>query len=326
MTSAGESLSICIVSHNNQDTVAACIDACLAAAGELEIEIIVFDNASRDDTASIVLAFGEPVRLIRSPANLGFGAGNNRAMAEARGEWILLLNPDTEPQPGSFAAMIDYLTAHPEVGMAGAALQTPDGRRQRSVRGFPTFANSLQQFFPFSLFSHFQRAYDAYRMRDFDYEQSAEAPALMGTAMMARREVFTRVGGFDERFFMYFEDVDLSMAITRAGLKSAYVAEAKILHHSGHTARQFRRLVYCERLRSMMIYFSKYQGRDRTRCFKCLFIPLILCSSLCRIPLDLLSSVRYACQGDTYRRKRKAQQAWIRLVFVIWDWWRVAAA
>ncbi len=148
----------------------------------------------------------------------------------------------------------------------------------------------------------------------------------MGAAIMARRETLTRVGGFDERFFIYFEDVDLSMAVSRAGLKSAYVAEAAIVHLGGHTAHQFRRLVHCERLRSMMIYFNKYQGCARTRCFKCLFIPLIWCSSLCRIPFDLFSALMYACQGDAYRRKRKLHQAWMRALFVVYDWWRVAAA
>lgn len=326
MASARESLSVCITTHNNEETIAACIRACQGAAGGLDLELIVCDNASADRTVAVIVDFGTAVRLLAAETNLGFGAGCNRALAAARGEWILFLNPDTEPQAGSFAVMIAYLKAHPEAGMAGCALVTPDGKHQRSVRGFPTFAGSLHGVFPFAFLPHCRRAYAAYRMRGFDYGRSGEAPCLMGAAMLAHRDVLRKVGGFDRRFFMYFEDVDLSMSIRDLGLESAYVAEARILHRGGHSAHQSRRLVLCERQRSMMLYFAKHEGRGRTRRFKLLYLPMLMLTFLLQVPLDLLHAAKYFLRGDSYRRRRKLEHARTKALFVVWDWLKVARA
>lgn len=319
-------LSVCIVAYNNEDTIGGCLRAVRKACDAFEAEVIVVDNASRDGTAAVVAQFGPGVALSRASRNLGFAAACNRALQRARGEFVLFLNPDTEPTPDSLSSMLDYMAKHPGVGLLGCVLREPRGKHQRSVRDFPTFGSAFHQFTILRLLAVCKQEYLRYRMRDFDYARTTPVGAVMGAAILARRDVLQQVGGFDERFFMYYEDVDLCKSIWNAGLKVVYFADATILHLGGHSARQSRRLVLCERLRSLMKYFAKHEGAARTRAFKLFFIPLLEMQLLLDIPLDFLKAVKYRLRRDRYRCDRKLKHAATKIAFFLWDWTKVASA
>lgn len=316
-------LSVCIVTYNNARTIEACLAATARAAGGMPIEVRVVDNASADGTADILRRHPE-VQWTAEPVNRGFGAACNRAMRGARGEYLLFLNPDTEPAPGSVARLLEHVAAHPEIGLAGPRFCDPAGEPRREVRRFPTFRSALYQFTALRYLGLFSGSYRAYRCEGFDYVRAASVEQIMGAAMLGRREVLDRLGGFDERFFMYYEDVDLCLRVRQAGLEVAYVPEAEVRHAAGHSAEQAPRLVLCQRLCSLMKFFAKHRGR--TALFRALFLPLLLLRLAGEAPVDALRAARYAVTGDRRRCARKLGHARSKLQFLLGDWLKVARA
>lgn len=233
-------LSIIIVSRNTAALTLRClaaVDASLAAS-ELRWETILVDNASHDDTVSAVRAAFPAVRLIEAGGNRGFAVGNNFGFYEARGAYLLLLNPDTEPVGPAIETLVAALQADQTLGAVGPRLYYPGGAAQSSRRRFPT---RLTGFIESTLVQHYwpqQRHLAHYYLADQSAEVAQDVDWLMGACLLLRRAALLDSGGFDEGFFMYSEELDLCARLRAAGWRIRYEPAATVLHHEGASSSQ----------------------------------------------------------------------------------------
>jgi GT2 family glycosyltransferase len=200
------------------------------------------------------------VELVASAENVGFPAGNNLGLARARGRRLLLLNPDTEVVGGALTALVDYLDAHPDVGVVGPQLLNADGTVQSSRRRFPTLATAffegawLQPLAPRRLLSR-------YYVLDRPDGETSDVDWVVGAAIMTRQEVVQQVGPLDAGYFMYSEELDWCRRIRDAGWRVVYLPEAQIVHHYGKSSEQAVTYRHINFQRARLRYFRKYHGR-----------------------------------------------------------------
>jgi N-acetylglucosaminyl-diphospho-decaprenol L-rhamnosyltransferase len=253
-------LSVIIVSWNVRDLLERALASVYASwKGRPGLEIIVVDNASHDDSVAMLRATFPEAQVIANTANRGFTGGNNQGLAAATGDFLLLLNPDTEVVADALPRMVEYIRSHPDVGMAGPQLLNPDGSVQSSRRRLPTlpvlFLEStwLEKLAPRKLL----RYYYAQEQPD-DLVQDVDW--ITGAAMLTRREAVAQVGGMDEGFFMYSEELDWCRRIREAGWRVVYFPEARIVHHEGKSSEQVvpARHIYFQS--SKVRYTRKYHG------------------------------------------------------------------
>ena len=221
------------------------------------------------------------VRLIANAANLGFTCGNNQGLAVARGRCVFFLNPDTEVVGDALVTMVAYLDAHPEAGALGPQLRYGDGSLQSSRRRFPTFATALFESTPLAWHWPDNPWARRYRMEDQESgirsqesgvrgqgEVAAgslahvgqEVDWVVGAALLVRREILAQVGGFDEGYFMYSEELDLCRRIKAAGWQIVYLPTAQIIHHEGKSSEQVVAARHIRFQTSKVRYFRKFHG------------------------------------------------------------------
>jgi hypothetical protein len=239
-------LAVVIVSWNVRDLLGTCVGTLSADLGDsgLPADIWVVDNGSTDGSPHMVRETFPQVRLLESQENLGFAGGNNLALREISNlesripEYIWLLNPDTEVQPGAIAALLAALEAHPRAGVAGAQLLYADGSLQQSAFHFPGLVQLAFEFFP--LPARFYEAPLNGRYPRHLYER--ETPFLvdhpLGATMMVRSEAVTQVGLMDEGYHMYCEEIDWCWRMRRAGWDALCVPVARVIHHAGQSTAQ----------------------------------------------------------------------------------------
>jgi N-acetylglucosaminyl-diphospho-decaprenol L-rhamnosyltransferase len=254
-------LSVVIVNWNVRDLLRTCLRSVLAEARpDFTVEAIVVDNGSHDGSVEMLREEFPTVVLIANTRNRGFTGGNNDGLAVARGRVVMLLNPDTEVRAGALGALVSYLDTHPEAGAAGPQLLNPDGSVQSSRRRFPTLATALfestwlQPLAPRGV----PRDYYVLDRRD---DETCAVDWVTGAALAVRREAFERVGGLDERFFMYSEELDWCRRIRQAGWQIVYLPQAQIVHHEGKSSEQAVPARHINFQRSKVLYFEKYHGR-----------------------------------------------------------------
>ena len=261
-------LSILIVTYNSAPLIGRLLDHLAREMVGLSAQVIVLDNASRDGTVDCISHTYPWVHLIASKENLGFAAGNNLAARQSNGRYLLLLNPDALPNPGSLHQGLALLDQHPDVGLAGGELYDVQGQRQPSARMFPTLRD---EFFTLSgLASRFPKsAYFARLDRRWaDAEQAAVVDWIPGAFVFIPAVVFAQLGGFDERFFMYYEEVDLCRRLQQAGLKTYYWPQLKAMHIGGESAKTVQSARVSKsgsqleswRMRSGLLYYRKHHG------------------------------------------------------------------
>ena len=245
-------LSILIVTWNVGEQLAACLRSLDANRLPADWEIIIFDNASRDDTAALVRKTFPQVRLVESPHNLGYAAGNNRAAAAAQGEYLLLLNPDTLASREAIAGLLDFMDAHSRAGACSPQLRLADG----SVQPF-TFGEDPT---PGYLFRRgWRRLIHHQPLHDWETPTSHPVAWVSGAAMMVRRAAWEQVGGFDENFFMYFEDNDLCLRMRKRGWEIWYHPAVAITHLGGQSAQQMGSSGSAYRA-SLRYFYRKHYG------------------------------------------------------------------
>ncbi len=232
-------------------------DACSPAA-----EIIVVDNASSDGSAALVAAEFPAVRLVANTENRGFTGGNNQGLALAQGRYVFFLNPDTEVVGDALATMLAYMEAHPEVGALGPQLRYGDGSRQSSRRRFPTFATALFESTPLAWHWPASRNPWArrYRMADTPDDLTQPVDWIVGAAMFVRRAALDQLGGFDEGYFMYSEELDWCRRAKAAGWQIVYLPAAQVIHHEGRSSEQAVAARHIRFQRSKIRYFRKFHG------------------------------------------------------------------
>jgi N-acetylglucosaminyl-diphospho-decaprenol L-rhamnosyltransferase len=233
-------LSVILVSRNTRALTLRClasVEASLAGVG-ISWEAIVVDNASADGTVAAVQQAFPDARVIESGGNRGFAAGNNLGLSEARGEALLLLNPDTEVVGDAIPRLLAELDADPALGIIGPALRYPDGTAQESRRRFPT---RLTPFLESTLVQHYwgrNRVLDHYYMADQPNDIRQDVDWLSGACLLARRAAVEQAGGFDEGFFMYSEELEWCARLRAHGWRVAYEPAALVVHHEGASSAQ----------------------------------------------------------------------------------------
>jgi N-acetylglucosaminyl-diphospho-decaprenol L-rhamnosyltransferase len=252
-------LSIVLVSYNDVRRLRACLAALKENPPSAEHEILVVDNASTDGSPEAVRREFLDVRVIANPGNAGFSAANNRGVAASRGRFLLFLNTDTLVPRGALTALLERLASDPSAGAAGPALVHGPGDYQVSFGNRVEFF--AQVFQKFVLNPRWKRALR--RRRD-----EREAGWLSAACLLCRREAFEQTGGFDERFFIYFEDIDLCVRMRKADWKLLYVPSVEVSHEGGATTSStpaLRAESRFEYRRSQLTFYRKHNSRASRR-------------------------------------------------------------
>ena len=265
-------LSIVIVSWNVAGLLRDCLESIFTApgagvgsgggflVGDYVVEVIVVDNASSDGSPKMVRETFPGVDLVVSSTNLGFTRANNLALRRSRGRYLLLLNPDTRIVDSALSSMLSYMESHGDVGVLGPQLRYGDGSLQSSRRRFPTLAVALmestllEQWFPNNRWAR------AYHLADTPDALMQDVDWVTGACMLVRGEVVDRVGAFDERFFMYSEELDWCRRIVDAGWRVVYFPPAVITHYEGRSSSQVVAARHIHFETSKLLYFRKYHG------------------------------------------------------------------
>jgi O-antigen biosynthesis protein len=232
-------LSIIIVNYNVKEFLLNLLESIRKAAKNISMEIIVVDNASDDGSIEILTKKFKNVKLIANKKNVGFGAANNQAMEIAKGKYFLLINPDTIVREDTLTKMIEFFEETPNVGIAGCKVLNPDGTLQLACRrSFPgpwtsfTKVTGLSKLFPNS------RLFARYNLTYLNEDETYEVDAISGAFMMMKKEAYEKIGGFDEQFFMYGEDLDLCYRTQKACYKVFYVNSTEIIHYKGESTKR----------------------------------------------------------------------------------------
>jgi GT2 family glycosyltransferase len=197
-------ISIVIVSYNGREHLRRCLASLAAHPPNVQSEVIVVDNDSRDGSAPMIASEFPSVRLLRMPRNLGFAAGANRGIRDATGEAIVLLNPDSEIEADPFTSMLGYLREHEDTGIVAPRLLNPDGSLQLSCRSFPTFSVAL--FNRYSLLTRIfprNRYSKQYLLTVWQHDNSRQVDWVSGACLMMRRSLLDDIGLLDEGYFVY---------------------------------------------------------------------------------------------------------------------------
>lgn len=255
-------LSIVIVSWNVRDFLAKCLDTIITTKADLALEVIIVDSGSADGTVELIRAnYALPfIKLLPQGQNVGFTKGNNIGLKAAQGRHLMLLNPDTEITGDALQQMVDYLDAHPDVGIVGPHTLNTDGTHQSSRRRFPRLITAffestwLQPYAPTSILDHFYA-------QDIDDHATADVDWVQGSALMMRREVYEKIGGLDEGYIMYSEELDWCKRSRDAGWRTVYLGSARIIHHGGKSTDQVGATKHIYFQQSKIRYFRKFHGK-----------------------------------------------------------------
>ena len=252
-------LAVVTVSYNSSDVLPACLASLERAAEGLALDLVVVDNASADGTPEAIAARFPHARILRNPTNTGYARAVNQGLAATTAPFVLVINPDCEVRPGALRALVAWLEAHPRAAIAAPKILNPDGSLEYSARAFPnhlTFLfnrySLLTRVFPNNPFSR------RYLLTDWDHATPREVDWVSGACLLVRREAVARVGGMDEAFFMFNEDVDWCRRMKLAGFAVCYVPDAVVVHHIGASRRRVAPRVIVERHRGMIHYFHKH--------------------------------------------------------------------
>ncbi len=261
MATTQPDLSIVIVSWNVRELLRDCLASIDANRAGLALDVIVVDGASHDGSADMVREAFPWVRLVACDENVGFPRGNNIGMEMALGRDVLLLNPDTVVLDDALAKMVTFLNANPDVGAVGCQLLYPDGRIQSSRRRFPSVMTGLfestwlQPLAP-------KRVLADYYVEDLADDETGDVDWVMGACIMVPHRVLDEVGGMDEDYFMYSEELDWCRRIRDAGYRVVYLPTAQVVHVEGASSEQAVTARHVNFQRAKLRYFRKYHGRD----------------------------------------------------------------
>ena len=260
-------LSVVIPSYNTRELMEQALRTVDEASEGLRVQVIVVDNASRDGSQEMVEAGFPHVELIRNDRNLGFGGANNIAFERVKGRHVLLLNSDTIVGADTLRTLVEFMDEHPEAGAAGCRILNPDGSLQLDCRrGFPTPSAAFYKLTGLSRLFPRSRRFARYNLTYLDPEETSEVDALSGSCMIVRGRVLEEVGGFDEDYFMYGEDLDWCFRMGQAGWKIYYVPATQIIHFGGASGRAESMRIQFRKSSAMSTFVSKHM-RDRYRFF-----------------------------------------------------------
>ena len=255
-------LSIMIPHFNRKELLERCLPSIPAGAGgeTLSYETIVVDNGSKDGSPEMIKERFPHCILLQNETNEGFSRATNRGLRIAQGDYLLCMNNDTVLSPGSLEILISFMKEHPSAGVAGGKIFNRDGTVQLSARSFPRLETAffnrsslLSRLLPQNPFSR------RYLLTDWDHHAVREVDWVSGSFFLIRRELLQKIGFFDERFFLYCEDVDYCRRVRDAGYQVFYVPEAQTLHDTSYSEKKVETLFFHHQ--SMYRFYKKYEAR-----------------------------------------------------------------
>jgi N-acetylglucosaminyl-diphospho-decaprenol L-rhamnosyltransferase len=256
-------LAVVVVNYNAGEYLSRCVASVFECAGGLTLDVLVVDNASRDGSARAAAGRQPRMRLIENPTNLGLSAAWNQGARETDAPWILFLNPDAEVWDGHLQGFVKVGEDRPDVALLGPVIRNPDGTIYESGRVFPGVGQAVGHAFlgPFAPNNRFSRAY---RQSTWDRSTEREVDWVSGACMLIRREAFDGVGGFDEAFWLYGEELDLCTRLRDAGWKVLATPELEILHEGGVSTGRSRR-THAMHSTSIYRYYRKHRAEGWRR-------------------------------------------------------------
>ncbi|MGF7049220.1 GT2 family glycosyltransferase [Paenibacillus sp. DS2015] len=256
-------LSILIVNYNTCKLTLDCLQSVFASNTGYTFEVIVVDNHSIDSSIDRISEEFPQVTLIANQDNTGFAKANNQGMAIAKGRYTLLLNSDTIVQGDTLQTMISFMDENPTVGASGCKVILPDGSLDKACkRGFPTPSASFYYAFGFSKFFPDRPKFNQYQLGHLDPDEEYPVDCLVGAFMMVRRDTIAQVGGLDETFFMYGEDIDWCYRMKQAGWGIHYYPRTFIIHYKGGSARRRPTRIIYEFHRAMAVFHRKHYRKQ----------------------------------------------------------------
>lgn len=232
-------LSVVIVNYNVKHFIEQCLFSVLKASENIACEVFVVDNNSVDGSVTLIKEKFPQVNLIVNKTNTGFSVANNQALKIAKGEYVLLLNPDTVVQEDTFSKILAFMDEHPDAGGLGVKMLDGQGNfAPESKRGLPTPEVAFYKMFGFSRFFPKSKRFGKYHLSYLSEDELAEIDVMSGAFMLIRKTVLDKIGFLDETFFMYGEDIDLSYRIKKAGYKNYYFPDTQIIHYKGESTKR----------------------------------------------------------------------------------------
>ncbi len=293
-------ISAIIVTYNNASHIKPCLQSFLSASKDLSAQIVIVDNHSTDQTRPILMQFESMphchLELVLNDRNIFFTKALNLGLTRARGEAVLVLNPDTELQGGALRKMLDIVARDKQVGVVAPQLLNADGTVQQSCRRFPRRRDVLSEIAGLSRLFPGSDRFNRWKMGDFDHlsQKSVEQP--QGACLLFRRSALAEIGYWDERFEMFFSDVDWCKRVKSAGLNILFEPCAQVLHHKGASVRQARARMIWTSHRSFYHFFKKH--RRKFPVANEIFGAILFLTAVARIAaqsgLDIYGAIRQA--------------------------------
>lgn len=250
-------VSIVIINWNTRDLLLRCIECIYATQGALNLEVIVVDNASSDDSLIALRSRFPEVLAIENDRNVGFARANNQGVRASRAPHVLLLNSDAFLTEGALQAMLDLLMREPHAALIGAQLRNTDGSFQASYTPFP---NLWREFLILSGIGRTLKGYWYPSRGDNESKGPQIVDYVEGACMLVRRDVYLDIGGLDESFFMYAEEVDLCYRLARAGWQVWYQPQARVVHVGGGSSQNRRTQRELDLYRGRLHFFRRHYG------------------------------------------------------------------
>lgn len=241
-------LSIVIVNFNTQELLRKCLFSIFETAEDINLEVIVIDNGSRDGSTTMAQKEFPQVRLIESKDNLGFAKANNIGIKQAQGNYILLLNSDTIVSPGSLNNLLSFVKSHKDAGIAAPKLLNRDGSVQLSVRKLPTLLGAIREY----IFKK-SGSFNSYEPKGKSF---SEVELVVGAAILIPKTVFDEVGLLDERYFMYFEDLEFCRRMRTHGFKVYYLPQTTVFHLVGVSGKHISSQTHRWLIESSKLYYG----------------------------------------------------------------------
>src|SRR6218665_1140638 len=285
-------LSVIIVNYNVQHFLEQCLHSVRKAARNVSTEVYVVDNNYVYGSMTMVKEKFPEVLLIENKKNTGFSYANNQAIRIAKGEYILLLNPDTVVEEDTFEKVVGFMDSHPDAG--GLGVKMLDGKGNflpESKRGLPTPSVAFYKIFGFSRIFPKSKVFGKYHLGYLDKDKTHDVDVLSGAFMLMRKTALDKVGLLDETFFMYGEDIDLSYRITLGGYKNYYFPETRIIHYKGESTKKSSVNYVFVFYKAMVIFAQKHFSQNNAKMFSLLINIAIYLRAGAAIAVRFLKSI-----------------------------------
>jgi GT2 family glycosyltransferase len=290
-------ISCIIVNWNTKELVLDCIRSIQQQHDGICKQVIVVDNASSDDSTTVIRKLYPDVRLVQNPSNYGFAKGNNVGISHATEDYVCFINSDCLILEGCFSTLQDYMEHHRQVGIIGPKLLWENRSLQLSCRRLPTLWNTLCPAIGLTRLFPSSKLFSGEHMGYFRHDTIRNVEVLVGAFMMVRKSALDEIGGMDESFFMYCEEVDWCKRISAAGWGIVFHPDARVVHYGGGSTSKEPSKYYREYCISNIKYWRKHHSRPSQLCYKAIFIFRLML----RIVYGICGYVCSISQRDRYK-------------------------